>query len=52
MALCRYRGDGADDQPRELLDAACAAYFLDDDKAQSLPAQSSPRKNVPIVEVR
>jgi hypothetical protein len=50
-ALCRYRGE----EPtlnRENLDAACAAYFLDDDKAQSLPAQSSPRKNVPIIEVR
>ena len=50
-ALCRYRGE----EPtlnRENLDAACAAYFLDDDKAQSLPSQSSPRKNVPIIEVR
>jgi hypothetical protein len=50
-ALCRYRGQ----EPtlnRENLDAACAAYFLDDDKAQKLPAQSSPRKNVPIIEIR
>jgi MoxR-like ATPase len=50
-ALCRYRGQ----EPtlnRENLDAACAAYFLDDDKAQRLPSQSSPRKNVPIIEVR
>jgi hypothetical protein len=35
-ALCRYLGQ----EPtlnRENLDAACAAYFLDDDKAESLP---------------
>jgi hypothetical protein len=50
-ALCRYRGQ----EPtlnRENLDAACAAYFLDDDKAQSLPTQSSPRKASHAVEVR
>ena len=50
-ALCRYRGE----EPtlnRENLDAACAAYFLDDDKAQTLPSQSSPRTNVPLIEVR
>ena len=38
-ALCRYRGQ----EPtlnRENLDAACAAYFLDDDKAASLPTQA------------
>ena len=27
-------------------------YFLDDDKAQRLPAQSSPLKNAPIIEIR
>jgi hypothetical protein len=35
-ALCRYRGQ----EPtlnRDNLDAACAAYFLDDDKAEQLP---------------
>jgi hypothetical protein len=42
-ALCRYRGE----EPvlnRENLDAACAAYFLDDEKAakyQSSVATSS-----------
>ena len=49
-ALCRYRGE----EPvlnRENLDAACAAYFLDDDKAQ--PSHSSPSKtDVPIIEVQ
>jgi SpoVK/Ycf46/Vps4 family AAA+-type ATPase len=38
-ALCRYRGQ----EPtlnRENLDAACAAYFLDDDKADALPSPS------------
>jgi len=41
-ALCRYRGE----EPtlnRENLDAACAAYFLDEDKARSLPSKPSPR---------
>jgi hypothetical protein len=50
-ALCRYRGE----EPtlnRENLDAACAAYFLDDDKAQSLPSTPAPRKNHPIIEIR
>ena len=40
-ALCRYRGS----EPtitRELLDAACASYFLEESKAASLP---SPRRH-------
>jgi hypothetical protein len=50
-ALCRYRGQ----EPtlnRENLDAACAAYFLDDDKAGELPSQTSPRKTRRETEVR
>jgi hypothetical protein len=40
-ALCRYRGE----EPtlnRENLDAACAAYFLDDDKAAGRPTSPAP----------
>jgi hypothetical protein len=48
-ALCRYRGQ----EPtlnRENLDAACAAYFLDDDKAESL--KPAPRQSRHPIEVR
>jgi hypothetical protein len=40
-ALCRYRGE----EPvlnRENLDAACAAYFLDDEKAAKYQSSSAP----------
>ena len=42
-ALCRYRGS----EPtitRELLDAACASYFLEESKAASLPSPRRHRK--------
>jgi hypothetical protein len=48
-ALCRYRGQ----EPtlnRENLDAACAAYFLDDDKVESL--RPPPRQSRHATEVR
>jgi len=41
-ALCRYRGQ----EPaitRELLDAACRAYFVDSDSAPATPAPQEPR---------
>jgi hypothetical protein len=50
-ALCRYRGQ----EPtlnRENLDAACQAYFLDDDKAEQLPASPAKRRNRQAIEVR
>jgi hypothetical protein len=45
-ALCRYRGS----QPtitRELLDAACASYFLEESQAASLPSHRRHRKAAP-----
>ena len=42
-ALCRYRGQ----EPvitRELLDAACRAYFVDEDSAGTVPPPSEPRR--------
>jgi hypothetical protein len=51
-ALCRYRGV----EPvlsRELLDAACEAYFLDDKISPPAAAQAGPRrKGAAPVEVR
>jgi hypothetical protein len=47
-ALCRYRGT----EPtitRELLDAACASYFLEESKAASLPSPRRNRKAAPAV---
>jgi hypothetical protein len=50
-ALCRYRGQEPN-LNRENLDAACAAYFLDDDKTQSLPPQPATGRSRRAIEVR
>jgi SpoVK/Ycf46/Vps4 family AAA+-type ATPase len=42
-ALCRYRGE----EPaitRELLDAACRAYFVDEDPSAAVPPPPAPRR--------
>jgi len=47
VALCRYRGI----EPtisRELLDAACAAYFIDDEPPGPAPIRKQPRRSLEI----
>jgi hypothetical protein len=42
IALCRYRGESPN-VTRELLDAACRAYFVDDNESTTPPVAARPR---------